>query len=127
MAYAERRKAGGAAMPFDHLDDLKFIDERTALTAALASKPLSAEDREARRDLPGCIKRLAGRLGEPAIRQAVGAAVRIMGEQFVLGSTIEKAIKRAGQDGFVCSFDMLGEGARTVADADRYEAAYANA
>ena len=40
----------------------------------------------------GFIKRLAGRLGEPVIRQAVGAAVRIMGEQFVLGRTIEAAL-----------------------------------
>ena len=84
-------------------------------------------DEEARRDLPGFIKRLAGRLGEPVIRKAVGAAVRIMGEQFVLGSTIEKAIKRAAAEGFVCSFDMLGEGACTDVDADRYEAAYAEA
>jgi RHH-type proline utilization regulon transcriptional repressor/proline dehydrogenase/delta 1-pyrroline-5-carboxylate dehydrogenase len=84
-------------------------------------------DQEARDDLPGFIKRLAGRLGEPVIRRAVGAAVRIMGEQFVLGATIEKAIKRAGADDFVCSFDMLGEGARTDADADRYEKAYADA
>jgi len=84
-------------------------------------------DQEARDDLPGFIKRLAGRLGEPVIRRAVGAAVRIMGEQFVLGATIEKAIKRAAVDGFVCSFDMLGEGARTDADADRYEKAYADA
>ncbi|MBJ7412533.1 MAG: bifunctional proline dehydrogenase/L-glutamate gamma-semialdehyde dehydrogenase PutA [Phenylobacterium sp.] len=84
-------------------------------------------DEEARNDLSGFIKRLAGRLGEPVIRKAVGAAVRIMGEQFVLGATIEKAIRRAGADGFVCSFDMLGEGARTDADADRYEKAYADA
>jgi len=61
------------------------------------------------------------------IRRAVGAAVRIMGEQFVLGATIERAIRRAAGDDFVCSFDMLGEGARTDADADRYEAAYAGA
>ncbi|HET6969822.1 MAG TPA: proline dehydrogenase family protein, partial [Phenylobacterium sp.] len=84
-------------------------------------------DEEARADLPGFIKRLAGRLGEPVIRRAVGAAVRIMGEQFVLGATIARAIKRAADDGFVCSFDMLGEGARTDADADRYERAYADA
>jgi len=84
-------------------------------------------DEEAGADLPGFIRRLAGRLGEPVIRRAVGAAVKIMGEQFVLGATIEKAIRRAGADGFVCSFDMLGEGARTEADADRYEAAYAAA
>jgi RHH-type proline utilization regulon transcriptional repressor/proline dehydrogenase/delta 1-pyrroline-5-carboxylate dehydrogenase len=84
-------------------------------------------DEEARADLPGFIKRLAGRLGEPVIRRAVGAAVRIMGEQFVLGSTIERALKRAADEGFICSFDMLGEGARTDADADRYEKAYADA
>ena len=84
-------------------------------------------DEEARADLSGFIRRLAGRLGEPVIRRAVGAAVRIMGEQFVLGATIERAIRRAAGDGFVCSFDMLGEGARTDADADRYEAAYAGA
>jgi RHH-type proline utilization regulon transcriptional repressor/proline dehydrogenase/delta 1-pyrroline-5-carboxylate dehydrogenase len=214
-------------MPFDHLDSAKFTDERQAVAAALAAKPLSLEDRqavldeatalvrsarrgarrqgvvesflqefslstreglalmclaeallrtpdeetrdrliaekiasadwashagasdsllvnastwslmltgklidpdeEAGADLPGFIRRLAGRLGEPVIRRAVGAAVKIMGEQFVLGATIEKAIKRAAQDGFTCSFDMLGEGARTEADADRYEAAYAAA
>jgi RHH-type proline utilization regulon transcriptional repressor/proline dehydrogenase/delta 1-pyrroline-5-carboxylate dehydrogenase len=84
-------------------------------------------DEEARNDLPGFVRRLAGRLGEPVIRRAVGAAVRIMGEQFVLGATIDKAIRRAGAEGFVCSFDMLGEGARTDADADRYERAYADA
>ncbi len=84
-------------------------------------------DEEARSNLSGFIMRLAGRLGEPVIRKAVGAAVRIMGEQFVLGSTIARASKRAAADDFVCSFDMLGEGARTEADADRYEAAYAGA
>jgi len=84
-------------------------------------------DEEAGRDLPGFIRRLAGRLSEPVIRRAIGAAVRIMGEQFVLGATIEQAVKRARAENHVCSFDMLGEGARTNADADRYEAAYARA
>jgi RHH-type proline utilization regulon transcriptional repressor/proline dehydrogenase/delta 1-pyrroline-5-carboxylate dehydrogenase len=84
-------------------------------------------DEEARNDLPGFVRRMAGRLGEPVIRRAVGAAVRIMGEQFVLGATIPRALKRADDEGFVCSFDMLGEGARTDADADRYETAYAEA
>jgi RHH-type proline utilization regulon transcriptional repressor/proline dehydrogenase/delta 1-pyrroline-5-carboxylate dehydrogenase len=84
-------------------------------------------DDEARRDLGGFVRRLAGRLGEPVIRQAVATAVKIMGEQFVLGRTIEQALKRARAEGAVCSFDMLGEGARTAADAYRYEAAYAAA
>ncbi|KRA71824.1 integrase [Caulobacter sp. Root656] len=84
-------------------------------------------DEDAKRDLPGFIKKIAGRLGEPVIRAAVGQAIRIMGEQFVLGRTIEAAIKRAANDGDICSFDMLGEGARTAADAERYEKAYADA
>jgi RHH-type proline utilization regulon transcriptional repressor/proline dehydrogenase/delta 1-pyrroline-5-carboxylate dehydrogenase len=73
------------------------------------------------------IRRLAGRLGEPVIRRALAAAVGIMGDQFVLGSTIDAALKRAAKEGYLCSFDMLGEGARTLADADRYEAIYAAA
>nr|WP_310215290.1 bifunctional proline dehydrogenase/L-glutamate gamma-semialdehyde dehydrogenase PutA [Caulobacter sp. BE264] len=84
-------------------------------------------DAEAQKDLPGFIKKLAGRLGEPVIRAAVGQAIRIMGEQFVLGRTIEAAIKRAAAEGDMCSFDMLGEGARTAADAARYEKSYADA
>ena len=84
-------------------------------------------DEEARRDLPGFMKRLAGRVGEPVIRGAVAQAVRIMGEQFVLGRTIEAALARARAEGMICSFDMLGEGARTAADAERYEQAYAAA
>jgi len=70
---------------------------------------------------------VAGRIGEPVIRQAVAAAVRMMGEQFVVGRTIGGALKRANRNGWLCSFDMLGEGARTAADAERYERVYAEA
>jgi RHH-type proline utilization regulon transcriptional repressor/proline dehydrogenase/delta 1-pyrroline-5-carboxylate dehydrogenase len=81
-------------------------------------------DESARRDIGGFLRRLAGRLGEPVIRRAVATAIGVMGDQFVLGRSIEAALKRAAREGFVCSFDMLGEGARTDADAERYEAAY---
>jgi RHH-type proline utilization regulon transcriptional repressor/proline dehydrogenase/delta 1-pyrroline-5-carboxylate dehydrogenase len=72
----------------------------------------------------GTIRRLATRMGEPVVRAAIGQAIRIMGEQFVLGRTIEDAIARAAKEKLLCSFDMLGEGARTGDDAIRYEAAY---
>jgi RHH-type proline utilization regulon transcriptional repressor/proline dehydrogenase/delta 1-pyrroline-5-carboxylate dehydrogenase len=84
-------------------------------------------DEDAKRDAAGFVKRLASRVGEPVIRAAVAQAIRIMGEQFVLGRTIEAALKRARSDGYMCSFDMLGEGARTAADAERYERSYAAA
>jgi RHH-type proline utilization regulon transcriptional repressor/proline dehydrogenase/delta 1-pyrroline-5-carboxylate dehydrogenase len=84
-------------------------------------------DEDARRDPPGFLRRLVERIGEPVVRKAVAQAIGIMGEQFVLGRTIEGALKRAAKEGQVCSFDMLGEGARTAADAVRYEQAYADA
>lgn len=77
-------------------------------------------------NLRGLIKRL----GEPVIRTAVGRAMREMGRQFVLGETIGNAMKRAkGMEdkGFTYSYDMLGEAARTEADAQRYHVAYARA
>jgi RHH-type proline utilization regulon transcriptional repressor/proline dehydrogenase/delta 1-pyrroline-5-carboxylate dehydrogenase len=84
-------------------------------------------DDQARRDLPSFLRRIAGRLSEPVIRAAVSQAIRIMSEQFVLGRTIGEALSRAETENLLCSFDMLGEGARTDADAGRYEAAYAEA
>ncbi len=84
-------------------------------------------DEDARRDPGRFLARLAARVGEPVIRQAVAAAVRMMGEQFVLGRTIESALARARREDMLCSFDMLGEGARTAADAERYERLYTDA
>ncbi|PQA86897.1 bifunctional proline dehydrogenase/L-glutamate gamma-semialdehyde dehydrogenase PutA [Hyphococcus luteus] len=63
------------------------------------------------------------RLGEPVIRASVAQAMRIMGEHFVLGETIESALKRARRfedKGYVFSYDMLGEAAHTDADALKY-------
>ena len=67
-------------------------------------------DEEARSDLPGFLRRLAGRLGEPVIRQAVAAAVRIMGEQFVVGRTIEAALKRANARRLAVQLRHAGRG-----------------
>jgi len=92
----------------------------------LTGKLVDVED-ETKRDAGGWFKRLTARVGEPVIRQAVSAAVKIMGEQFVLGRTIEAALARSKREGYLCSFDMLGEGARTAADAERYETIYADA
>ncbi len=83
---------------------------------------------EARRNPSGYLKTLTQKAGEPVIRAAVMQAMRIMGEQFVLGRTIEEALKRAAKgEGELCSFDMLGEGARTDADAQRYHQRYLDA
>ena len=71
--------------------------------------------------------RAVGRLGEPVIRTAVGQAMKILGRQFVFGRTINEALKRAAPErtkGWSHSFDMLGEAAKTHADAARYARAY---
>lgn len=78
----------------------------------------------------GVLRKLVSRAGEPFVRQAVGAAMRLMGQVFVMGRTIDEAIKRmdaAENKGFTASFDMLGEAARTRADAERYFEAYQQA
>lgn len=71
------------------------------------------------------LRRLLSRTGEPFIRQAVAAAMRLMGEVFVMGRTIDEALQHAGkQQGFTASFDMLGEAAHTAPDAERYFSSY---
>src|SRR5580698_10388382 len=68
------------------------------------------------------------RLGLPTVRAATRQAMRLLGSHFVLGQTIDEALHRArGHAEFRHSFDMLGEGARTAADADKYFDAYAGA
>jgi RHH-type transcriptional regulator, proline utilization regulon repressor / proline dehydrogenase / delta 1-pyrroline-5-carboxylate dehydrogenase len=73
------------------------------------------------------LKRLVSRSGEPVIRQALRQAMRILGDSFVLGETIEEALVRAAPleaKGYRFSYDMLGERARTAADADIYFGRY---
>ncbi|MBP7531024.1 MAG: proline dehydrogenase family protein [Ottowia sp.] len=76
------------------------------------------------------LTRLIGKGGEPLIRTGVDRAMRLMGEQFVTGETIDEALRHARPreaDGFRYSYDMLGEAALTAADAARYLAAYEQA
>lgn len=71
----------------------------------------------------GIINRLVNRMSEPVIRKAMQQAMKIMGHQFVLGRTINEAMKRGSdyrQKGYTYSFDMLGEAALTAKDAQKY-------
>ena len=81
-------------------------------------------------DLAAALRRVVARSSEPVWRQAVTAAMRILAGQFIIGRTIEEGLRRARaaeRDGYRHSFDMLGEAARTAADAARYRAAYSRA
>ncbi|MFT7007561.1 MAG: RHH-type proline utilization regulon transcriptional repressor/proline dehydrogenase [Colwellia sp.] len=83
-----------------------------------------------KQDSFGLLKKTIGRLGEPIIRKSMNFAMKIMGKQFVMDETIKAATERAAtkeQQGYVYSYDMLGEGARSMADANRYFKAYEDA
>ncbi len=76
------------------------------------------------------IHKMVNRIGEPVVRAAIRQAMKIMGQQYVLGRKIDDAIDRGRKEnrkGTRFSFDMLGEGARTMQDADRYYDAYLKA
>ena len=94
----------------------------SATWGLVMTRALMADDGKA-----SVLKRLVARAGEPFVRQGVGAAMRMMGQVFVMGRTIDEALERAGDKdnrGFTASFDMLGEAARTHADGARYFASY---
>ena len=78
----------------------------------------------------GVMRGLIKRVGLPTVRTATRQAMRFLGHHFVLGETITDALERARKNearGFRHSYDMLGEGARTAADAKRYFQSYAKA
>ncbi len=88
----------------------------------LTGKVVRLDDADIRQP-QGFLDRLVSRAGEPVIRQAMVQAMRILGRQFVTGRTIQEALARAVDKeklGYRYSYDMLGEAARTMADADHY-------
>ena len=117
----------------DKLGEGDFIHHETRSSAFLVNASAWALGMSARVIQPGetpdgTIGRLVKRLGAPAVRAATRQAMRLMGSHFVLGETIEAALARAQSSAAPrYSFDMLGEGARTAADAERYFNAYASA
>jgi RHH-type transcriptional regulator, proline utilization regulon repressor / proline dehydrogenase / delta 1-pyrroline-5-carboxylate dehydrogenase len=119
----------------DKLGQGDFVHHETRSSAFLVNASAWALGLSARVIVPGetpqgTIGRLAKRLGVPAVRAATRQAMRLMGSHFVLGETIDSALARAQPDSDTAprySFDMLGEGARTAADAERYFDSYASA
>jgi RHH-type proline utilization regulon transcriptional repressor/proline dehydrogenase/delta 1-pyrroline-5-carboxylate dehydrogenase len=119
----------------DKLGQGDFIHHETKSSAFLVNASAWALGLSARVIQPGetpqgTIGRLTKRLGAPAVRAATRQAMRLMGNHFVLGETIESALARARSQstgGPRYSFDMLGEGARTADDATRYFNSYARA
>jgi len=108
--------------------DSSFVNAAT-FSLLLTGKVLEgAQDRSD--NWKAALGRAVGRLGEPVVRTAVREAMKILGRNFVFGRTIDEALQRAKPErarGLSHSFDMLGEAAKTFADAERYAAAYRGA
>lgn len=106
---------------------VNFSTRALMLTAAWLD---DVESKDPLRRMAQATKDVLDRLGEPVIRASVAQAMRVMGEHFVLGETIDAAMRRGrkfGANGYRFSFDMLGEAAHTAADAERYFREYENA
>lgn len=114
----------------NHLDSQNplFVNAATwslLLTGKIYSPRLSEE-----KGLYQSLKRVMSRLGTTIIRPLLLKMMQTIGQQFVMGETIHSALKRAASyeaQGFRFSYDMLGEAARTMEDAEHYYQAYMNA
>lgn len=114
------RHRGGADSPFVNV----------STWALMLSGRVFRNKKGVEKDLGDTMLKVVQRLGEPVARVAVGEAMKLMGRQFVLGRNIEEAIENGQQyrkKGYRYSYDMLGEAARTQADAQRYFLAYSRA
>src|SRR6266404_3383120 len=109
-----------------HLGHSQSIFVNASTWALMLTGRLLRSD-TAEHDLRATLRHFVVRSGEPVVRQAVTAAMHILGRQFVMGRTIDEAVHRAREAekaGYRHSYDMLGEAAHTAADAARYAAAY---
>ncbi|MBI0168385.1 trifunctional transcriptional regulator/proline dehydrogenase/L-glutamate gamma-semialdehyde dehydrogenase [Bartonella sp. M0280] len=104
-----------------HLGGGKSLFVNAATWGLVVTGKLSSSVREG--ELSSSLTGLIARCGEPVIRKGMDMAMRMMGEQFVRGETIDEALERSKPleaRGFRYSYDMLGEAATTADDADRY-------
>lgn len=111
-----------------HLGESSSLFVNAATWGLLVTGKLVATSSE--RGLTSALSKLISKGGEPLIRKGVDLAMRMLGNQFVTGQTIEEAIKNSQNNerrGYRYSYDMLGEAALTAKDAAFYFAAYENA
>ncbi|RYY91390.1 MAG: hypothetical protein EOO24_31465 [Comamonadaceae bacterium] len=129
------------ALTADQLGRADFADSADSALARLSSAAI-AMSKKFLPSAPGEASPAAGaaqaspgllaRLGARTVVAATLRAVQLLGRQFVLGQTIGEALSEAASQrrrttGLRFSYDMLGEGARTAADAARYLASYQDA
>ncbi len=121
---ADKIKAGDWAA---HLLDNGSLFVNASTWGLMLTGRIVQPDGATQRDPAGFVRNLVARVGEPVVRTAMRQAMRILGHQFVMGRTIDEAMTRATEGAnarYRYSFDMLGEAALSMKDADRYFDAY---
>lgn len=113
-----------------HIDKANPFFVNAASWSLLLTGKVYANTFEEKETLLGALKRTVSRMGAKMIRPLLLKMMKAIGDQFVLGETIETALKRSAQlqaKGYLFSYDMLGEVARTKTDAANYYRAYLSA
>jgi RHH-type proline utilization regulon transcriptional repressor/proline dehydrogenase/delta 1-pyrroline-5-carboxylate dehydrogenase len=108
-----------------HLGESPSLFVNAATWGLLVTGKLVASNSE--KGLGAALTRMIAKGGEPLIRKGVDLAMRMLGNQFVTGQTIEEALKNSRDNetrGYRYSYDMLGEAALTELDAQHYYASY---
>jgi RHH-type proline utilization regulon transcriptional repressor/proline dehydrogenase/delta 1-pyrroline-5-carboxylate dehydrogenase len=111
-----------------HLGESPSLFVNAATWGLLITGKLVATSSE--NGLGSAMTRLIAKGGEPLIRKGVDLAMRMLGNQFVTGQSIDEALQNSRDNesrGYRYSYDMLGEAALTAADAANYYAAYEQA
>lgn len=110
---------------YPHVGNSSSLFVNAATWGLLLTGKLVATHSE--QSLSRTLRALIRKGGEPLIRKGVDMAMRMMGEQFVTGQTIDEALEHARSYealGFRYSYDMLGEAAMTSEDAKTYFESY---
>jgi len=118
-------KLGQGDFAHHHVKSEALLVNASAWALGLSARVVQASDTP-----QSTLAALAKRIGSPTVRAATRQAMRLIGNHFVLGETIDAALARAqahGSGGVRYSYDMLGEGARTREDAARHFDSYAQA
>lgn len=111
----------------EHLGRSASLWVNASTWGLLLSGRLLSMDRLEAGEGPSLLRRLVARSGEPVVRLALRHAMALLARQFVLGRDLREALAQTDELPSLCSFDCLGEAARTEADAQRYFHAYADA
>lgn len=113
-----------------HLGDSKSMFVNFATWSLMLTGKMDTPPEPMRKDYGAALKRLVNRAGEPVIRRATREAMRIMGQEYILGADIEEALEQTQSKEnapYRYSFDMLGEVALTWQATDMYMQAYSDA